>query len=417
MTATDAPGLRVGLLGAFGIGNRGNDVTLEAFVEGLSGDAPGPALAERPRVVPVAVCPAPGTVASTGTRAVSWTRPRSGTSLAARLAARCGDVAWTWRVVRGLDAVVLAGGGLLEVTRLRASTTAWTVAAYTWAAHLQRKPVVFWSVGADDLPRGAARSLVHAALHGADTVAVRDDHSRRAVEGLDHRTPAVVLDAVLALPTGPSEPTEPPRSASTGSEEAATVVGVGVFNGRGATGADGAPLDADRYESELCRTVCGLVRAGDDVVLLGGAAIDEEVLDDLADRCAHDLGPEFCHVHRGAFGDYAEARRTLADVDLAVVSRYHSVAAALTAGTPTVSVGYGPKNRDLMARFGQAEYCADLPTARADDVLRLLESLRLRAVAEVATIVAAGERLRTTARTELNTLASILTRSPAPVRR
>ncbi|MCA5892889.1 polysaccharide pyruvyl transferase family protein [Isoptericola sp. NEAU-Y5] len=401
-----APVRRVGLLGAFGIGNRGNDVTLRAFADALTTADVGDV------VEPVAVCPAPATVEATGVRAAAWTRPRSGSSLLARLTARLGDLVWTWRTVRGLDAVVLAGGGLLEVTRLRASTTAWTVAAYTWAGHLQHKPVVFWSVGGDELPHGPARLLVRAALRGATTVAVRDDHSRRAVEALDGRAPATVHDVVLALPVE-----DEPRPSPTGPLGTGATVAVGVFNARGATAADGAALDADRYESELCRTVCGLVDQGDDVVLLGGAAIDAAVIDDIVARCEHDLGPRACQVHRGAYDDYPTAHRTLAGADLAVVARYHSAIAALTAGTPTVSVGYGPKNRELMAQFGQEEYCADLPRARADEVLALVERLRRRVRSEATAIAGAHRRLQATTRAELDTLAALLAHSPTTIRR
>jgi polysaccharide pyruvyl transferase WcaK-like protein len=386
---------RIGLLGAFGIGNRGNDVTLQTFADALR--HPGDGSVARS---PVAVCPAPDAVRRQGVDATAWTGPRAGRSLPARLAGRAGDLPWAWRVVGGLDALVVAGGGLLEVTRIRAATTAATLATYTWAAHLQRKPVVFWSVGADDLPSGATRALARSALHAATTVTVRDDHSARAVETLGEPAPRQVLDAVLAL--------RAPEHALDPAHPGPPVVAVGVFNARGAKAADGSLVDAERYEAELVRTVCGLVEGGDDVVLLGGAAIDAVVVDDVTARCEDVLGSDATHLRRGAYDDHATVCDTLAHADLAVVSRYHSTMAALTTGTPTVSVGYGPKNRDLMARFDQEQYCTDLSDARAEEILGLVAALRRRASLEARAVQHAAARLRERARAELDDLTRML---------
>ena len=398
----------IGLLGAFGIGNRGNDVTLDAFVDGLEG-----ALAEvradagEPPVHAVAVVPAPESVARPGIETVAWTRPRTSRSRAARLRARFADLAWAWRVVGDLDAVVLAGGGLLEVTRLRAAPTAWTVTTYTWCARLRRRPVIFWSIGADDLPRGPARLLVRAALRGATTITVRDAHSVRAVEALGAPTPSEVLDVVLSLPVRDRTPDGGARPS----------VAVGVFNARGATAADGSALDADRYESELVRTVCGLVGGGRDIVLFGGAAIDADVIETIVTRCQVELGHQASHLRTAAYDDYDTMRDTVATTDLAVVSRYHGTVAALTSGIPTVSLGYGPKNRDLMARFGQVRYCADLPVARAQDVHELVDQLESRATTEAAAIREVAETLRERALAEFRELAGLLPAAGRPVDR
>jgi polysaccharide pyruvyl transferase WcaK-like protein len=395
--------LRIGLLGAFGIGNTGNDTTLDAFADSLRSGPTGSGTT----FTPVAVCPAPGQVSRAGLRAVGWTAPRTSRSLAARAGGRAADLAWTWRVVAGLDAVVLAGGGLLEVTRLRAATTAWTIAAFTWVARLQRKPVVFWGVGADEIHDLPARVLVRTSFHRATAVTVRDHHSAHAVEVLGEPAPREVVDTVLAVPA-------PAHKLDRG-HEGPTVVGVGVFNARGATAADGSPLDADRYEGTLVDVVCELLQGGDDVILLGGAAIDSEVIEDISATCRSRVGDRTSHLRRGRFHDYVTARDTLAAVDLALVSRYHSAVAALTTITPTVSVGYGAKHRDLMREFGQEQYFADLSSASAEAILRLVERLRRRTALETTPIEEASARLRARARGEFADLATLLaTRASAP---
>ncbi len=47
----------------------------------------------------------------------------------------------------------------------------------------------------------------------------------------------------------------------------------------------------------------------------------------------------------------------MADIDVAVATRFHNVICALKMGKPTISIGYAPKNEVLLAEMGLADFC------------------------------------------------------------
>jgi polysaccharide pyruvyl transferase WcaK-like protein len=43
-----------------------------------------------------------------------------------------------------------------------------------------------------------------------------------------------------------------------------------------------------------------------------------------------------------------------------IATRYHTLVAALMCGRPAVSVGYTPKNSEVMKQFGLGQYCQNI---------------------------------------------------------
>ena len=144
-------------------------------------------------------------------------------------------------------------------------------------------------------------------------------------------------------------------------------VGVGVMAWAGAT-TERSPrqrLTAD-YLGQMTELTASLVSAGHRVRILVGDADD---------------GPTARAVVTAAGGtsdvvavDFTlptssgEAFTQIADLDVVIGTRFHTVIYAVMLGKPVISLGYGEKHRDLMTRLGVTTYAVSVRDASAEHV-------------------------------------------------
>ncbi|SKC37503.1 Polysaccharide pyruvyl transferase family protein WcaK [Krasilnikoviella flava] len=353
--------MRVGLLGQFGYCNFGNEASLDAVLDLLHRHG-GPA------VRPVVLTDAPDHVrAERGIEAVPASDRSAVRTGWRRVAAKLADIPHAWRVVGGLDAVVVPGTGILEGHAVSPFGPPFQIALYGVVARVRRRPYLVLSVGADRRGGRAHRLMQRTVARTATYLSARDAGSADALAA-GARRPPEVPDLVLGLPL--PEPGDGPGPGDR------PLVAVGVVRYDWYAPAD----ERDDYADRTARLTRELVRGGVDVVLVVGDGADDSTAQDVAARID---APD--HVHVAAVGSVAELERRLVGCRAMVAVRYHNLVGAIRTRVPVVSLGYGPKQRWLLERFGDP--------GRAHDVRRFDPQVVARQVlAAVADADADGVR-------------------------
>jgi polysaccharide pyruvyl transferase WcaK-like protein len=361
--------LRVGLYGLLGVGNIGNDASMEAVLRYLRADHPDADVD--------AMCPGPERLGREyGIEASQMWHRRferaSGVkSIPLRIVGRVVDGFWIASWVRRHDVVIVPGMGVLEATLpLRPWETPYAMLLLGMCGRLFRTKVALVSVGANVINQRVTRWMLDSAAQLSYYRSYRDNGSREAMRrrGLDVSQDLVYPDLVFGLPALPHEHDDP------------QVVGVGVMAYFG--GNDDRAEAADIYTSYVRNIklfVRWLVDSGRNVRLLVGDASDDSVVQEiLADvrECWPDLDP--ARVVAEPVFSFAELARAMAPVGTVVATRYHNVMCALKLSKPTISIGYAAKNVTMMADAGLSEFCQDAKSLDVDLLIKQFTELQER---------------------------------------
>jgi polysaccharide pyruvyl transferase WcaK-like protein len=366
----------VGLFGAFGIGNLGNDGSLEAMVLLLQSVAPGERL--------LCICGNPAAVEKAfGLDAIPiYYRPRrSAGGRATVFLEKAVGRATLWfhavRHLRRLRVLIIPGTGLLD--DFSVSPIGWPYDLLSWflLARLMGVKVVLASIGAGPIRHPVSRWLMRSAAQAAHYRSYRDTCSKTFMEsiGIDTQNDAVYPDIAFNLPA--------PRAARRrDAKDAPITIGVGVmaYHGWRNDPASGAEIYA-AYLHKITDFVLWLLHGGHTVRVLMGEVSDRRAVDDLF-RALRTQDP---HLGNGSVM-FTPARslhdimQQMADTDIVVATRYHNVVCALRMGKPTVSIGYAEKNDALLREVGLGEFCQHVERLDVD----LLKAQAARLISERA---------------------------------
>lgn len=353
--------LRVGLFGLLGVGNLGNDGSLDAALAYLRARHPGAMLDAR--------CGGPEQVTARHdipATPLHWNRwefttaNRPGT-IVLKAAGKAIDAVRTLAWVRKHDVVIVPGMGVLEATLpLRPWGFPYTLFLLCATARLAGTKVALISVGADTVQQPVTRWLVARTARLAHYRSYRDTLSRDAMRamGVDTSADAVYPDLAFALPEPDTSPCLP------------GAVGVGLMDYRGGNG-ERRRADEIRasYLQKMKSFVRWLVDTGRPVRLFTGDDLDEAVVAEiLADIRAQRPQLDASCVAAEPARTLPELMRQMSAVETVVATRYHNVLCALKLNKPTVSIGYAAKNDVLMQQMGLADFCQ---SARSLDIDRL----------------------------------------------
>jgi polysaccharide pyruvyl transferase WcaK-like protein len=369
--------MRIGVFGNFGLGNLGNESTLQAVLYNLR------------RLVPNAevtcICTAPEVVAAayniaavpiTGVVVRPWTFQNSVARLVRKLFIGIPSELYRWLrcfvVLRRADVLVIAGTGLLSdaygVTR---SDGPYSVFKWSVIARLCGCKLLFVSVGVGPLYGRLGRFFVKAALSLAAFRSYRDTASRQCLEqiGLRIKNDQVSPDLVFSLPDAviPHQPI---------TDRKRTVVGLGVMECPGRYSVDQPTATThQRYLDCLVKFATWLLAHDYNVRLLVGDTCDEAVVQELKGRLDHDPA-RIIHEPAASVG---ELLAQLAATDLVVATRFHNVLLALLLNKPAISISFHPKCTSLMSQMGLSQYCQDINELHADRLIEGFQELEKNA--------------------------------------
>lgn len=386
---------RIGLFGGFGVGNYGNDASLEAMLRTLRRSMPDAEL--------VCICPLPERVATTfGVTGVPISAPefrsrflRNLNQLLVRLPRKL--AAWTHalRTMRSLDVVVIPGTGVLDDLWHGPGGFPYVLFRWCLAARMSRTPMHMVSIGAGPIKHPVSRWLMTAAARMASHRSYRDRASAEFMASLGLRSDGdrIFPDLAFGLPVPPAGARRTPNP-----QRLSIAVGVMAYAGWRRNQPGGEQIYRT-YIGVMVRFLRWLLAQQHEVRLITGEASDQRALDDilrvLGDADGQSLAERIAVEPASNLHDIM---RHIADADLVVATRYHNVVGSLRLGKPVLSIGYAPKNDALMAEMGLAAFCQHIEHL---DEPRLREQFTLLAVQrhEHAATVAARvahyqERLR-----------------------
>ncbi len=336
---------RIALFGGFGIGNFGNDASLEATLSYLR--------AERPDADLSCICTNPEeTAANFGLPTFPTSQRPKGLWRVADLALlRLPRVVANWiytlRLLRRFDVLLIAGTGVFD--DFRDTPLGWPSRLLRWclAARLRGVGVAFLSVGAGPILSPISRFLMKRSAQLAQHRSYRDAASRAFMQGIgvDESASAVLPDLAFLLPAPP----QPERRA-----DAPLIVGVGVMNYRGWRDSDAV---FESYVETHVRLIQWIEAQGHGVrILIGQTPTDLVAVRAIEKR----IGRRLMTPEQESISSFHDAMRAAAETDIVVASRYHVQIAALKVGRPVISLSYAPKNDALVSEAGLGEFRQDI---------------------------------------------------------
>jgi polysaccharide pyruvyl transferase WcaK-like protein len=367
---SDGGGVSIALFGLFGVGNIGNEASLSAGIRAIR------------RRLPDAEIVVVGLLTDVvseqhGVRCVSIHTGRSmprvwGAPRPVRLLVRAlmEPVRWLniFRFLETVDGVIIPGTGILDDFGEGPQQMPYQLIVWTTLARIAGRPWSMVGVGGQSIKHPVSRWLVGRTMRNVGSVTYRDQGSLEYMTtiGVDTTSSSIQPDVVFSLPIpddlGPN---------GTG----AGVIGLGLMNYAGwnvaARDREGV---FDGYIDSMIEITRRLLSDGFTIRILVGELGDAAAVDRLTAAVKSDLGES------GVEGLTIEAIETFDDLldqvaqtDAVVATRFHNVVASLMMSKPTVSIGYDPKNRELMAAFGLGAHCHHIDQIVVDDVLSDVE--------------------------------------------
>lgn len=359
---------RIALLGHFGVGNLGNEGSLDAMTLIVRQRFPDAEI--------TVICSTPEAVsARTGLNAVAWTRPELRNPILRRLNGALLKLPYkmfgpvrAWRILRDFDIVIVPGTGLLDDFGERPQGVPYVILKWVFAARLSGRPFVMACIGAGPIRHRLSRFLMTSAARMATYLSFRDQASRRFVAEHVARAGAskVYPDIAFSLPV------------SLRSEKARTtkpLIAIGVMHYRGWSNGDGGIYQ--RYIARLAEAVATLIRRGYRMRLVIGEEGDAAAVADLHAAVVDRLGPAIeADIEHAPARSLSEVMQQFNGAEAAVVTRFHNLVCALLAGTPVASLSYGAKNDLLLEDLGLDDFAAHVERFDPDWVVERLEALR-----------------------------------------
>lgn len=358
----------VGLFGNFGTGNFGNDGSLESMVLSLQRAAP--------RIGLCCICGDTGVVEGAfGLDAIpiNLSIRKSGRGRAFALTHKVFSKAFLWvhaiRHLRKLKALIVPGTGILDDFHI--GPLGWPYDLFCWflLARLLGVKVILASIGAGPIRHPLGRFLLKSAARAAHYRSYRDEGSKSYMAriGLDRPADPIFPDLTFNLPV--------PPSISSGQNPLTIGVGVMAYYGWRKDAGYGCAVYVE-YIAKMTAYIEWLLTQGHRVRILIGDDSDslaaQDIISALRKECSGRLEGTvvFAPAHT-----LLEIMQQMADVDLAVATRFHNVVCALKMGRPTISVSYAAKNDALLAEVGLGDFCQHIE--RLDVELLKQQTLRL----------------------------------------
>jgi polysaccharide pyruvyl transferase WcaK-like protein len=263
------------------------------------------------------------------------------------------------RVTRGLDGVLLLGGGQIHDFWSGPFGHPATLFFWALACRLRRKPFIVLSVGGVPLHSRLSRWFTRRALEWSRYASFRDEDTAEIAKSLGFRRPCPIApDLAWGLQHGSKEG-HARRDASRPMDERPTVIAVSpmVYQHPALWPQGDAQCYAD-YVDKLAAFCAQLAGQGHKVVLFASQIRSDPVaIGDVLARIPPVLRDKL-RVQQVA--NSAELLRCLAHADIVVATRFHGVVLSLLAGRPALSVSYQQKNDSVLADLGEARYALDV---------------------------------------------------------
>jgi polysaccharide pyruvyl transferase WcaK-like protein len=414
------------LLSPCGFGNLGDAATMQAAIDNLRRRVPqarfhgvtlwppdteqrhgipsyplSRAAYKRPFAAPLR---AEGTNAAPALAAPSAAGRRRALSLARAVARKLLPRGWPWivrtemeqiagayRLLRGLDMIVLSGGGQLDEFHGGPWGQPYALAKWALLARLTGTRLVILCTGYGSLDSAVSRWFARLALRLADYRSFRDTGSRQLMRkaGFWRTEDRVLPDLAFSLDVGRHA-----RAADGAAGARRVCVSPMVY-----CDPERWPRKDEaayrRYLGELTEAAALLLLSGDEVVLLASDGPDQHTVGELRARLALRL-PAGC-LERLSAPEVTTVDGFLAQVSqsrLLVASRLHGVVLSHLVATPVVALAYDRKVTAHMQLVEQLPYCLGIDEFTAADIVAAAARLEGAMARERAALRRKAEEFR-----------------------
>lgn len=363
-------GPRIVFFGNFGLGNLGNDSTLQAILYHLRLRAPAARFE--------CICGGPETVTdvykipavpSRDYVVKPWSTRNPFIRAARKLIVGLPSELCRWlqsiKLLKGTAALIIPGTGLLTDASTLLDWGPYDMLRWSLAAKLCRTKLLFVSVGAGPFRSRLGSFFVRTALSLANFRSYRDESSLRSLQDIGFHTQneSVYPDLAFSLP----DALMPPPPQATG---ARMVVGLGLMENARKYGVASDGFSHGAYLEVLAEFAGWLLSREYDVRLLIGSAEDEPVKQEFKSL----LKSRYANYEQGRIIDEPVASlpdllAQLVVTDFVVATRFHNVLFSLLVNKPVIAVAFHHKCSSLMSRMGLSEYCQDITSLSASQLI------------------------------------------------
>jgi polysaccharide pyruvyl transferase WcaK-like protein len=276
-----------------------------------------------------------------------------------------------FRLLRGVDTLIVAGSGPLEDD----PGSAYRLAKWVLVARAAGARVAVLSVGAGPLKRPSNQRFVKAALSASHYFSVRDKGSASVLG-------AIGIDGtILVQPDmGWAWPGLERRCPSSGSL-AGGPVGINVMSlndpryERGITIEDADWARFNTYLDKMLQVIEHLAGSGREVRLFSTESghdlvVRGELYQAIVSRARCDPG----RIVLPASSTADDAMRAIGNCSVVITTRFHAGLLSLASGKPTVGLAYHHKTKDVFGALGIPEFCLDAEDFTVPQLLGSLES-------------------------------------------
>jgi len=373
--------------GHFGLGNFGNEATLQAALYHLRHLFPEAEMS--------CICTGPAaaaTIHNITTRPISRTVVKAWlpSNRVARLlrAVLIGIPSELYRwldafmTLKGTDVFFVPGTGLLTDAYCVTGWGPYSTFKWSLIAKLRGCKVLFVSVGAGPIYGRLSRFLVKAALALADFRSYRDARSMQYLKGIGftpHNDP-IYPDLAFSLPQALMPHCD-------NKSRRRSIVGIGLMEYAGRYSVE-KPSAAtyQNYLENLVLLVDWLLAREYDVRLLIGDLSDRPVTQEFRSLLKERLsGYDASRIIDEPVDSVEQLLAQLAETNLVVATRFHNVLLALLSDKPAIAISFHHKCASLMGAMGLSDYCVDINEFKAAELIEKVcdierNSCKLRAL-------------------------------------
>ncbi|WP_434557078.1 polysaccharide pyruvyl transferase family protein [Tunturibacter psychrotolerans] len=287
----------------------------------------------------------------------------------------CREVAHLFRsykVLRSLDTMIIAGGGQLTELWRGPWSHPYNVLKFSILTKLANRRLLFLNVGAGPLSSNLSKIFVKFAVHLADYVSLRDVESQALIRRLGvNRTTEVFPDSVYALDVSSYEATETVKPLR-------PLVGInpiGFCDPR-------VWLKRDKsaylhYLDKLTEFSLWLIRQDYTLRIFSGElSVDVHAVEDLKERILNSL-PSGNHgeMFIPPSIDLKDLLTEMSRFDFVVTSKFHGVVFSHLLEKPVIALSYHKKIDDLMRTVGHSQHCLNIESFDCEHFKKTFKSL------------------------------------------
>jgi polysaccharide pyruvyl transferase WcaK-like protein len=268
----------------------------------------------------------------------------------------------SFRVLKSLDALIMAGGGQLGELWYGPWSHPYNVLKFSILTKLANKKLLFLNVGAGPLDRALSGVFVKCSVWLADYVSFRDVESQTLVRRLGVRRETHVFpDSVYALDISDYGTS---RAASL-SRPLVGLNPIGFCDPRIWPRKD--PSVYSRYLNNVGAFALWLLTHNYGLRLFSSeVSVDVYAVDDLKQRLLNSLSPAISNeMFKPPSENVKDLLLEMSQFDFVVTSKFHGVVFSHLLAKPVIALSYHNKIDDLMRSVGHSQYCLNIE--RFDD--------------------------------------------------